>query len=249
MIGLGIFLAALFLRVYNLTLLPVFGDEAIYIRWSQVMGAEPGLRFLPQSDGKQPLFMWVLMFLVRRFSDPLLIGRATSVFYGMGTLLGIFALTYYLFKSKKAALIAAVFWAISPFAVFFDRMALVDSMLTMFGVWILFFASITARRLRLDTALLAGFALGGALLTKSPAIFFALMIPFTWIISKWPERLPKKFIGKAQVLKYQQSLQAGKFLVVAHGTAEEVTRATEILEGVEAISVEMHGQDAVLCGS
>lgn len=56
-------------------------------------------------------------------------------------------------------------------------------------------------------------------------------------------------IGKAQVLKYQQSLQAGKFLVVAHGTAEEVTRATEILEGVEAISVEMHGQDAVLCGS
>ena len=202
LIGLGIFLAALFLRVYNLTLLPVFGDEAIYIRWSQVMGAEPGLRFLPQSDGKQPLFMWVLMFLVRRFSDPLLIGRATSVFYGMGTLLGIFALTYYLFKSKKAALIAAVFWAISPFAVFFDRMALVDSMLTMFGVWILFFASITARRLRLDTALLAGFALGGALLTKSPAIFFALMIPFTWIISKWPERLPKKFIGKAQVLHF-----------------------------------------------
>jgi len=96
-----ILILGLVLRLYNLNLLPIFGDEAIYIRWAQVMGAQPGLRFLPLTDGKQPLFMWVLMFLVRRFSDPLLIGRLTSVFYGMGTLLGIFSLSYYLFKNKK----------------------------------------------------------------------------------------------------------------------------------------------------
>ena len=151
------------------------------------MGAEPGLRFLPLSDGKQPLFMWVLMFLVRRFSDPLFIGRLTSVFYGLGTLIGIFALSFYLFKSRKVALIASFIYAISPYSLFFDRMALVDSMLAMFGVWTLFFGVVTAKTLKLDFAMLTGFALGGALLTKSPATFYAILLPTTWLLSSLPK--------------------------------------------------------------
>src|SRR5260221_12413186 len=98
---LGILVVAFVIRIYHLTILPVFADEAIYIRWSQVMGAEATLRFLPLSDGKQPLYMWVLMFVVRRFSDPLFISRLLSVFCGLGTTIGIFTLTSILFKNKK----------------------------------------------------------------------------------------------------------------------------------------------------
>ncbi len=175
---------AFVIRMYHLTLLPVFADEAIYIRWSQVMGAEPTLRFLPLSDGKQPLFMWVLMFIVRRFSDPLFISRLLSVVCGIGTTVGIFTLSSVLFKSKKMALIASLLWAVCPIAFFFDRMALVDSMLTMFGVWTLIFAVLTAKLKRLDTALIGGFMLGFALLTKSPAIFFVILLPSTWLFAK-----------------------------------------------------------------
>lgn len=207
----GIFILALVLRLYNLTIVPVFGDEAIYIRWSQVMGAEPSLRFLPQSDGKQPAFMWVLMFLVRRFADPLFIGRLTSVFYGITTLVGIFTITYILLgcpiravadkkQARTIALIASFFWAVSPYSVFFDRLALVDSMLTMFGVWTLLFGVITARTLRLDAAMLTGFTLGGALLTKSPAIFFVILLPATWIVSSWPKRKKGQAVGKKELI-------------------------------------------------
>jgi 4-amino-4-deoxy-L-arabinose transferase-like glycosyltransferase len=172
------------IRIYHLTILPVFADEAIYIRWSQVMGAEATLRFLPLSDGKQPLFMWVLMFIVRRFSDPLFISRLLSIFCGIGSVVGIFALTQLLFKTIKISLLAAFFWAICPIAFFFDRMALVDSMLAMFGVWTLFFAVLTAKLKRLDMAMIGGFMLGFALLTKSPALFFTILIPTTWIYAK-----------------------------------------------------------------
>lgn len=146
------------------------------------MANEPTLRFLPLSDGKQPLFMWVLMFLVRRFSDPLFIGRVLSVICGMATMIGIFILSYLLFKSKWVGLMASLVWAVSPFSLFFDRMALVDSMLVMFGVATAIFGLLTAREKRLDYALLTGFALGFASLTKSPAVFFALLLPFAWII-------------------------------------------------------------------
>ncbi len=179
-----ILIFAFAIRVYHLNILPVFADEAIYVRWSQVMGAEATLRFLPQSDGKQPLYMWILMFIVRRFSDPLFIGRILSVFCGLGTIVGIFATTFLLFKNKTMSLLASFLWAVSPIAFFFDRMALVDSMLTMFGIWTLFFAILTAKLKRLDTAMIAGFTLGFAFLTKSPALFFALLIPTTWIFAK-----------------------------------------------------------------
>lgn len=194
LLGAGILILALFLRLYHLTYLPVFGDEAIYIRWAQVMRAESTMRFLPLSDGKQPLFMWAIIPFFKIFSDPLFAGRFVSVLAGMGSVVGIFALTDILFKSKKIALIAALVYAISPFSVFFDRMALVDSLLAMFGVWTLFLGIVTARTLRLDFAMITGFALGGALLTKSPATFFVTLLPTTWILSKWPSDLKRRVV-------------------------------------------------------
>jgi 4-amino-4-deoxy-L-arabinose transferase-like glycosyltransferase len=184
LLGLLILALAVFLRLYNLTILPVFADEAIYIRWAQIMANEPSLRFLPLSDGKQPLFMWIAMFVVSRFQDPLFAGRFVSGMAGMGTIVSLFLLTFYFFKSQKAAFLAALFWAISPFGIFYDRMALVDSMLTMFGVWTLFLGVVTAKTKRLDMAMLTGFALGFAALTKSSALFFAVLLPATFIFAK-----------------------------------------------------------------
>jgi 4-amino-4-deoxy-L-arabinose transferase-like glycosyltransferase len=182
-IGGGILLLGLFLRVYNLLILPMFADEAIYIRWAQIMKNDATLRFLPLTDGKQPLFMWVVIPFLKFFNDPLIAGRMVSVLSGMGSIVGIFLLTYEVFKDKRIGLLAAFFYAISPYNVFFNRMALVDSMLTMFGIWALYFAVLTARTLRLDFALLTGFCLGGALLTKSPGAFFILLLPTTFFLT------------------------------------------------------------------
>jgi len=190
--GLGIILLAFFLRSYHLGRLPIFGDEAIYVRWAQVMRVEPSLRFMPLTDGKQPLFMWTVIPFLKIFKDPLLAGRFLSVLTGMGTLAGIFLLTYLLFKNKKVALIASLVYAISPFSVFFDRLALADSMLAFFGVWTLFLGILGAKTQRLDVAMLAGFSLGGALLTKSPAIFFVLLFPSTWLFASFPKSLKSK---------------------------------------------------------
>jgi hypothetical protein len=189
--GLGIIVFGFILRLINLTILPVFCDEAIYIRWSQIMASEPTLRFLPLSDGKQPFFMWVLMFYVKRLSDPLFAGRLLSAVSGIGSMIGLFFLTYYIFKSKISALFASILWAISPLSLFFDRMALVDSMLTCFGIWTLFLSLVTATTLRLDVAMITGFILGLASLTKSPALFFAALIPVAVIILKKPKDVLK----------------------------------------------------------
>jgi len=167
---------------------PVFGDEAIYVRWSQIMRSEPSLRFVPLSDGKQPLFMWVTIPFLKIFDDPLIAARILSVYTGTVTTAGLFFLTLLLFKSVSISLLVGFLYAISPFSTFFESMALADSMLSMFGVWSLVFAVIVVRKKRLDAAMFSGFCLGGAYLTKSPAQFFALFLPIVLILHRWPKK-------------------------------------------------------------
>lgn len=168
------------LRLPNLTLQPIFADEAIYIRWAQVMRAEPTLRFLPLSDGKTPLFMWVMIPLFKIFEDPLFAGRFLSVISGFFTLTGVY------FLSKKAFSVKVAFWSgflyvITPYTVFFDRMALVDSMLAGFTVWAVYFAIWLLKSLRLDLAMILGYLFGGAILSKTPGLLNLLILPVSII--------------------------------------------------------------------
>lgn len=166
------------LRLPNLTLQPIFADEAIYIRWAQVMKSEPTLRFLPLSDGKTPLFMWVMMPLFKVFEDPLFAGRFLSVVSGFFTLMGVYFLSRKIF-GVKAAFWAALLYVTSPYTVFFDRMALVDSMLSAFSIWALYFALWLVKSNRLDLAMILGFILGGGVLTKTPGVTNILILPLT----------------------------------------------------------------------
>ncbi|HDH12003.1 MAG TPA: permease, partial [Nitrospirae bacterium] len=47
-------------------------------------------------------------------------------------------------------------------------------------------------------------------------------------------------IPKDSVLKYETSLKSNKFLLVAHGTAEEVEHARKILETTQATETSVH---------
>jgi len=44
------------------------------------------------------------------------------------------------------------------------------------------------------------------------------------------------------VLKYEVSLKSDKFLLVVHGTQDEVAKAKDIIAGTELISYTVHGE-------
>lgn len=164
------------LRIPNLTLQPIFADEAIYIRWAQVMRAEPTLRFISMQDGKTPLFMWAMIPTFKIFEDPLFAGRFLSVTSGFFTLLGVYFLSKKIFN-KQTAFWASLLYVITPYIVFFDRMALVDAMLSAFSIWIIYFAIWLSKTLRLDMAMILGYLLGGAVLTKTSGMVNFLLLP------------------------------------------------------------------------
>ena len=185
---LPILLLAMVLRFWNLNSLPIFADEAIYVRWAQVMKAESSLRFLPLSDGKQPLYMWAMIPLFKIIQDPLIAGRLLSGLMGLGTVVGVGVASFLLFKNVRQALMTSAIAATIPYLVFFDRMALADSMLACFMIWTFVLSYLSFEHRRLDMAMLAGFTLGFAWLTKSPAIFAFILLPLNFLITKFDKR-------------------------------------------------------------
>lgn len=171
------FVLSVLIRSFNLTSLPIFADEAIYIRWAQLIKSEPTLRFIPLSDGKQPLFMWLNWQTVGFFTDPLVSGRIISVLSGSVTVVLAGLISLSLFRSKKAAIAASIMASFSPYLFFFDRLAVVDSLLTMFLMFVFLLSFWTVKTRRLDLAMIAGFFMGAALLTKSPAYIFLAVMP------------------------------------------------------------------------
>jgi len=47
-------------------------------------------------------------------------------------------------------------------------------------------------------------------------------------------------VSKQHILKYEEHLKGGKYLLMAHGSADEVTRAHNILQGTGAVEVTHH---------
>ena len=47
-------------------------------------------------------------------------------------------------------------------------------------------------------------------------------------------------IPKNSIMKYETAIKAGKYLVIAHGTADEVAQAKEIIEGTKAVESAVH---------
>jgi len=161
---------------------PIFTDEAIYVRWVQIAANDANWRFISLTDGKQPMFVWLAMPLVKIIEDPLLATRIVSVAAGFFSLIGLWFLSLELFKEKRVAFLASLLYIVFPFAVVYDRLALYDSLVGSFAIWAAYLSVLLVRRVRLDIAFILGFVLAGGMLTKTNANFSILILPFTLLL-------------------------------------------------------------------
>lgn len=193
-----LFFFFLFTRLINLTIIPIFVDEAIYLRWAQIAKFDASWRFISLTDGKQPLFVWITMVLMKVIQEPLMAGRLVSVGAGLVTAIGIWCLSYVLFRNRRLSFFTSLLYVIGPFYLLYDRMALMDTMVGTFSVFALTFGILLVQTLRLDVALILGAALGGGILTKTSGFFNIYLLPLTlllfdWRAKKWKINLLKWF--------------------------------------------------------
>ncbi|MFI5265304.1 MAG: ArnT family glycosyltransferase [Candidatus Levyibacteriota bacterium] len=170
--------------VFNLTALPIYNDESIYLDWSWSEIHIPGNLFMSLTDAKQPLLMWLFGISEKFFSDPLFAGRFVSVIIGATALVGVYVVSKKLCNSRVAFL-ASLLYIITPIFVFYNRQALMESSIASVGIWSFYFLLRLLNKPTYKTAVILGIIFGLGFFTKSSGLLFiapALFLIITTLI-------------------------------------------------------------------
>jgi 4-amino-4-deoxy-L-arabinose transferase-like glycosyltransferase len=184
-------------RLVGITKLPVFADEAIYIRWAQLMNQDFGrYAFFPMQDGKPPLYMWLLRAWLPLFpEDPLLAARLMNVGIGVVSLILIAWFTYLISSSKRAAFLAAGLYTLLPYTFFFDRMGLIDPLITLASALTLVGLALTVS-LSAWGWIFMGLGIGGGLMAKTTMVIMIAVIGLLAFYLDRKHRLPAAFLRR-----------------------------------------------------
>lgn len=199
-VGIGIIALSLVYfatRIFNLTIIPIFTDEAIYLRWAQIALGDPRWRFISLLDGKQPLFIWLMLPVLKLVADPLVAGRLLSVAMGYVAMIGFMAFSWYLTRKLLVSLVAGLVYICFPFFLVYDRLAIYEALFLAIAVWTIFLMYIYGTKQRLDVALILGTVIGVGLLTKSYANYYLILLPITLLLITW-----KKSEWKSQFMRW-----------------------------------------------
>ncbi len=201
-IGLGILAGLMILRTFSPLLLPMFHDEAIHISRGQSVLAEHTL--LINTNGGKFLQPWLLALILPLANDPLLAARALSAASGLLAGVGCYLLARQLYQRDDVSLVAAALYALDPFSLFHDRMALPDSLLNVLAIWSLLFSLAVVRQGRWWQILALGLCLGAAVATKLSGIIFAIFPLLTaWL---WRRDRPHRQVWLAVLAAWLLSL-------------------------------------------
>ncbi|RJR29526.1 hypothetical protein C4564_02205 [Candidatus Microgenomates bacterium] len=195
-------------RLTNLTIIPIFTDEAIYLRWAQIALTDPKWRFISLIDGKQPLFIWLLLPALKIIRDPLVAGRLVSIILGFVGFIGMGVLGFFASKSWKGFIVGSLLYLLIPFFLLYDRLAIYEALFTAISIWTLILMYLFAKKQSLGIALVLGSVIGAGLLTKSYAYFFLGLLPVTGLIIPWQKSRLKQQVSSLVGLMLAVMVQA-----------------------------------------
>jgi hypothetical protein len=184
---IGIFVLAILLRVYNLQLLPIFNDESTYIRYGMHQLHEPDHNPYSLLIGKEPLLPFLYAFVGSSFNNLLVGARLVTVLFSLITLFGLYLATKGILNPAKpdqddarrdmVAVFVCLLYAVVPYAVFFDRLALLDSAVGTVAVWSLYLTHRIIKKTTWLNGVLLGVVFGLGMWVKfSSAMYIGLYL-------------------------------------------------------------------------
>ncbi|MFQ5578420.1 MAG: glycosyltransferase family 39 protein, partial [Anaerolineae bacterium] len=180
------------LRLANLLRLPVFYDEAIYLKLAGE--TYKGLDATVAFGASSTLQIWLVALFYGLSPSALWVGRFVSAIFGVLTAALCYRIAGQLYRQPWAARLAALLYAVVPYAVFHDRLAQHDGIFAFFAALVVYFSLAVARqptaspsrpagrRTLVRNGILLVLAYGLALLAKRSAILFLAAPPLAVVL-------------------------------------------------------------------
>lgn len=178
-------------RLIDLTKLPIFNDESIYLDWGWRELTTPGMLFYSLYDGKQPLFMWIFGIAELIGKDPIVSGRIVTVLCGLVSLVGLYKVgSKYL--NRTVGIVSAGIYIIVPYFSFYDRQALMESAVAAVGIWFVYFSLSFFKDSTRKLAIILGIIAGIGLFVKTSFSIFLITFAIYAIFFILREDIQKK---------------------------------------------------------
>lgn len=159
-------------HLINLTSLPLFEDEALYLLLSdQISLNQPQSFFIYPINGLLPMFGWLISLTNLFFHDSFIAGRFLNVLLTSTLIFWIVKIADLYKLNKLFQVMAFILLIISPIIHLNSRVALLDTSILVFTAWYIYFTAIylkTTKNIYLFGLL---FSLLAAFLTKATALF------------------------------------------------------------------------------
>jgi hypothetical protein len=169
-----------FIRAHHILALPAFVDESLHILRAQIVFdfSDALASFLP---GKLLTYYYFALFQPQNHNGLWITRQAIALLAPVSAALS-FAITRQLTRSYWAGILVIGLYALSPFMLFFERMALADPLALVFGLGLIWVSIQLARKPSIRRAVFAGLLLGLALLAKLTALPLAMVPPLAILL-------------------------------------------------------------------
>ena len=163
---------------------PPHVDEALFAGWTLDGFEDRRLLFLPLAFGNNPMQEWVGIGVMHLGVEPLTALRLVSLASGLAALFVVAWLAREL-GGDRAALAAALVWAVLPFTLVYGAVGLTDPLVMALVAVAMTLQLAIARRPRLVLALLLGIVIGVGLLTKLTMTIALWLMPLGALVFDW----------------------------------------------------------------
>ncbi|MBI5614421.1 glycosyltransferase family 39 protein [Candidatus Gottesmanbacteria bacterium] len=187
---------------------PIFNDESTYVRYGQVTVRGGYIWYSLVMSGKQPLPYVLYGLFSLLMYDPLIAARFVSILCG----LGVFTLLYYLLNksiNKESAIVGVILYAVSPFSVFYDSLALVETMISLCFMLILTLLYLYMNKKDVRVLILCSIVFGISLWIKSTSLLFSVLFIVYFLLTIKSEHFSLKY-----ALTFFGIILGGAFFVV-----------------------------------
>jgi hypothetical protein len=183
-VTVAIAVLALVPRTINLLGLDPFVDEAAALDWPLRLYELTSPRtwmFSLMLDGRPPLYFWTVVPFGVLIDNGFVAGRLAAVLVDVLCAAALYVLGRDL-ASRTVGIVAAVLWSLCALPIFFARLAVDDSMLTLMAVLSTIASVRFARNPTVRTGAICGLLLGLTVLTKTNGIFIAVAVPLAIVV-------------------------------------------------------------------
>ena len=179
-----LFIIGMSLRLWNISSLGLFYDEAVFAYMASNF-LKGKIIYKDMIDNKMPYFYFTIALMFFLFGNSIIYPRLLTAFLSTFTLVFVYLIAKELYN-KRVGIFAATMFVLDPLTIFWSRYTITEPYMTFFATFAIFTYVLYRNRKKAAYLFLSGLFTGASFFMKQPGIAMFFIIIVSIFIYEFP---------------------------------------------------------------